>query len=325
MNHVSVPDDLLQAIRNGQRFVLTGHRRPDGDSLGSALGLARVLRQLGKGALVWNRDPMPPVYSELAGADRIHVGETPPEGFPDNFDYSIGIECPSLERTGLAEHLSQLPVLNLDHHLGNELYGEVNWIDTGAPALGEMIHRLAVALGVPLDADTATALYTAVMTDTGGFRFGNTTAEAFDVAATLVREGAKPEEVSHWIYESQSEATLRLLGEMLGSLELHHDGRIATVKLLDEMFERAGATAADAEDLVDYPRSIAGVDAVALIRQQGPNEFKGSLRSRGDVDVEAIARSYSGGGHKNAAGFEAEGDADGLIVDLVRSLREALG
>jgi len=324
MSSVPVPDDLLQALRNGQRFVLTGHRRPDGDSLGSALGLARVLRQLGKGALVWNRDEMPPSYSALAGSDRIHVGSEPPEGFPDSFDYSIGIECPSLERTGLAEHLSQLPILNLDHHLGNELYGEVNWIDTGAPALGEMIHRLAGALGVPVDALTATALYTAVMTDTGGFRFGNTTAEAFEVAATLVREGARPEEVSHWIYESQSEATVRLLGEMLRSLELHHGGRIATVQLLDSMFERAGATAADAEDLVDHPRSIAGVDAVALIRQQGANEFKGSLRSRGDVDVETIARSYGGGGHKNAAGFEAESSPEDLVADLVESLRAAL-
>lgn len=325
MTSVPAPDALLQALRNGQRFVLTGHRRPDGDSLGSALALARILRQLGKGAQVWNRDEMPPSYAALAGSGRIHVGDQPPEGFPENYDYSICIECPSLERTGLADQLSQLPLLNLDHHLGNELYGEVNWVDTSAPALGEMIHRLAGALGVQVDAVTATALYTAVMTDTGGFRFGNTTAEAFDTAATLVREGARPEEVSHWIYESQSLATIRLLGEMLQSLELHHDGRIATVQLLDGMFERAGATAADAEDLVDHPRSIAGVDAVALIRQQGPSEFKGSLRSRGDVDVEAIARSYGGGGHKNAAGFEAEGDADKLVADLVQGLRAALG
>jgi phosphoesterase RecJ-like protein len=178
---------------------------------------------------------------------------------------------------------------------------------------------------VTVDEAAATALYTAVMTDTGGFRFGNTTPAAFEVAAALVRLGARPDEVSHWIYESQSEATVRLLGEMLRSLELHHEGRIATVQLLDAMFERAGATAADAEDLVDYPRAIAGVDAVALIRQQGPKSFKGSLRSRGDIDVEAIARSYGGGGHKNAAGFEADADPSQLVTDLVAGLRKALG
>lgn len=325
MSSVPAPDGLLQALRNGQRFILTGHRRPDGDSLGSALGLARVLRQLGKGAQVWNRDEMPPVYAALSGSDRIHVGESPPNGFPEGFDYSICLECPSLERTGLSEHLSQLPIINLDHHLGNELYGESNWVDTGAPALGEMIYRLAGALGVAVDAATATGLYTAVMTDTGGFRFANTTAETFKVAAALVRDGARPEQVSQWVYESQSEATVRLLGEMLHSLELHHGGRIATVALLDEMFERAGATAADAEDLVDHPRSIAGVDAVALLRQLGPGRFKGSLRSRGDVDVEVIARSYGGGGHKNAAGFEATGAVEDLTAALVESLRDALG
>lgn len=324
MSSVPPPDGLIQALRNGQRFLLTGHRRPDGDSLGSALGLARVLRQLGKGAQVWNRDPMPTVYSSLAGSDRIHVGEEPPTGFPDGFDHSICLECPSLDRTGLATQLSQLPILNLDHHLGNELYGELNWVDTGAPALGEMIYRLAAKLGVEADAETATALYTAVMTDTGGFRFGNTTAEAFDTAAALVRDGAQPERVSHWIYESQSEATMRLLGEMLASLELHDGGRIATVWLVDEMFERANATAADAEDLVDYPRSIAGVDAVLLLRQLGPDAYKGSLRSRGPVDVESIARLYGGGGHKNAAGFEAEGDLGELSAVLVQKLQAAL-
>ncbi len=325
MSQVPPPDGLLQALRNGQRFVLTGHRRPDGDSLGSALGLARILRSLGKGAQVWNLDPMPPVYTKLPGSARVHVGEEPPTGFPDNFDYAICCECPTLDRTGIADALSLLPILNLDHHLGNDLYGEANWVDTGAAALGMMIHRLAEALGVQIDADTATSLYTAVMTDTGGFRFGNTTAEAFDAAAALVREGAQPERVSHWLYESQSEATLRLLGEMLRRLELHHDGRIATVLLLDEMFERASATAADAEDLVDYPRSIEGVDAVVLLRQQGANSFKGSLRSRGNVDVERIARSYGGGGHKNAAGFEVEGAVDSLRAELVASLGEALG
>ncbi len=324
MNHVPPPDGLLQALRNGQRFVLTGHRRPDGDSLGSALGLARILRQLGKGALIWNRDEMPPAYRFLPGSDRVHVGETPPDGFPDGFDYAICCECPTLDRTGLADSLSAVPILNLDHHLGNELYGEANWVDSSAPALGEMIVRLAAALGVEIDDVTATALYTAVMTDTGGFRFANATAEAFEAAAALVREGAKPEQVSQHIFESQSEATLRLLGAMLNSLELHHGGRIASVRLTEEMFEAARATAADAEDLVDYPRSIAGVDAVVLLRQQGPGAFKGSLRSRGDIDVERIARRHGGGGHKNAAGFEVEGDADTLTADLVEALREAL-
>jgi len=318
------PDSLLEALRGGDGFVLTGHRRPDGDSLGSALGLARILRSMGKDALVWNRDDMPTVYHALPGSEGIHVGEEPPAGFPETFGAVVTVECPSLERTGLEAHLQQLPILNIDHHLGNEHYGTVNWIDTSAPALGALVYRLAKALGVELDEVTATMLYLTLVTDTGGFRFANATAEAFDAAADLVREGAHPETVSRWIYESHPEASLRLLGEMIHSLALHHDGRIATAALTADMFERAGATAADAEDLVDHPRSIAGVEAVALLREIGEDRYKGSLRSRGPVDVERIARGLGGGGHKNAAGFEADGRLEELRNRLVAELAEAL-
>jgi phosphoesterase RecJ-like protein len=188
-----------------------------------------------------------------------------------------------------------------------------------------MIARLAHALSVEIDADTATVLYLALETDTGGFRFANATADAFDAAADLVRRGARVETVAHWVHDSQPAAAVRLLAEMLGTLALHDDGRIATVYLTDAMFERAGATAADAEDLVDHPRSIDGVRAVALLRQLGDGEYKGSLRSRGPVNVESIARRLGGGGHKNAAGFETSGGGPEEILEgLVTSLSEAI-
>jgi phosphoesterase RecJ-like protein len=318
------PDALLDALRRGDRFLLTGHQRPDGDSLGSALGLARILRSLGKGALVWNRDPMPTVYAAMPGSDRVHVGAEPPAGFPEAFSAVVTLECPSLERTGLAERLTTLPILNIDHHLGNEHYGMVNWVDTSAPALGVLVYRLAQRLGVQVDEATANVLFCALVTDTGGFRFSNATPDAFDAAAALVRGGADPEEVSRWLYESQPAAALRLLGEMLGSLELHLDGRVATVTLTAAMFERAGAGPGDAEDLVDFPRSIAGVEAVVLLREIGEDRYKGSLRSRGPVNVERIARSLGGGGHRNAAGFEAHGELDQLRAQLVAALAESL-
>ncbi len=318
------PDALLEALRRGDRFVLSGHKRPDGDALGSALGLARILRSLGKSALVWNRDEAATVLRSLPGVERVYVGEAPPSGFPEAFSAAITLECPSLDRTGLEQALGRLPILNIDHHLGNQLYGSINWVDTSAPALGAMIYRLARALGAALDEETATALYLTLVTDTGGFRFANATVDAFEAAAALVREGAKPEKVALWVYESQPAATMRLLGEMMRSLELHDGGRIATVTLTAEMFERAGATAADAEDLVDYPRSIAGVEAVALLRQVDGDRYKGSLRSRGPTNVERIARQLGGGGHKNAAGFEASGDRATLLAQLVEELKRAL-
>lgn len=324
MGGTKAPEDLLRKIRQGNRFLLTSHVNPDGDAIGSEMGLARILRRLGKSAVVWNRDPTPAVYLTLPGSDRIHVGEQPPAGFPEVFDAVIVLECPSLDRTGLEAHLTARPLLNLDHHLGNQHYGAVNWVDTAAPAVGEMVYRLCQALKVSLDPETASSLYLTLVTDTGGFRFSNSTPAAFEAAAALVRDGAQPEHVSQWLYESQPLSAVRLLGEMLPTLALHTDGRIATVRLTREMFEKVGAGPGDSEGLIDVPRSVAGVEAVALLRQKEDGSYKVSLRSRGEVDVEKIARHHGGGGHRNAAGFSYDGDATDLERQVVEALSAAL-
>ena len=212
---------------------------------------------MGKGATVWNRDPVPAVYRALPAADRIHVGEEPPRGFPDGYDTLAVLECPSLDRTGLEAQLAgAMPILNIDHHLGNQHYGAVNWVDVSAPAVGEMVMRLASDLKLEIDPDTAACLYLALVSDTGGFRFSNATPRAFDAASALVGRGASPERTSVWLYENRSEASLRLLGEVLATLELTGAGRIATVLLTPEMYARTGAAPSDSEGLVDYPRSI---------------------------------------------------------------------
>jgi len=330
--HPKVPDDLLKMIRQGNRFLLTSHANPDGDAIGSELGLARLLRGLGKGAVVWNRDDTPTVYRAMPGAERIHTGAEPPSGFPDRFDGIVVLECPSLDRGGLEEVLvgSGLPLANVDHHLGNQHYGSVNWVDPAAPAVGEMVFRLAQALKVPLGEEVANALFLCLVTDTGGFRFSNATVAAFEAAAALVAEGAQPALVSRWLYESRPEASVRLLGRMLDSLELHAGGRIATALLTGDMYAAAAATHSDAEGLIDHPRSIAGVEAVALVREidgggsAGAPRSKVSLRSRGEVDVEKIARRHGGGGHKNAAGYEADGAPPAVAAEAVEALSEAL-
>lgn len=320
------PDALLQRIRQGHRFLLTSHVSPDGDSIGSALGAARVLRSLGKSATVWMRDPLPSVYAALPGANRIHVGIEPPAGFGEAFDMFWVLECPSAERTGLKEAvLSGPPVLNTDHHLGNEHYGTVNWIDTSSPACGELVLRIAQGLKASLDEEAALCLYLALVSDTGGFRFSNATPQAFEAAATLVRNGARPEKVSQWLYESQPEASVRLLGAMLGTLQLNHGGRVATVTMTPAMFQAAGAGPGDSEGLIDTPRSIAGVEAVGLVRGLGDGHCKVSLRSRGDVDVQAIAQRHGGGGHKNAAGCAIAGSEEEARVIVAKELEEAVG
>lgn len=325
MSTPKVPEALISQLRSGQRFLLTSHTNPDGDAIGSSVAAARLLRQLGKAATVWLRDPVPRLYQALPGTDRIHVGEEPPANFPGQFDAALVMECPETDRTGLTEALRELPLLNVDHHLGNELYGVVNWVDTAAPAVGEMVFRLARAMRLPIDHDVANALYLTLVTDTGGFRFSNTTAAAFDAAADLVREGASPETISKWLYESQPESVLRLVGEMLRTLEVHAEGRVAIAWMTPEMAERSGAQPGDAEGLIDYPRSIAGVDAVALLKQLDDGTFKVSLRSRGDINVERVARKLGGGGHRNAAGFSSQMQRDELIPTTLAALEAAVG
>jgi phosphoesterase RecJ-like protein len=315
------PDALLQKIRAGHRFVLTSHVSPDGDAVGSALGAARMLRTLGKSATVWLRDPLPRVFAHLPGAPRVHVGEEPPAGFPEAFDTLWALECPSAERTGLAPAFGRgLTVLNTDHHLGNEHYGDVNWTDTASPACGELVLRIARGLNATLDADAASCLYLALVSDTGGFRFSNATIGAFEAGAELVRQGAEPERVSQWLYESQPEGAVRLLGEMLRSLALHHGGRIATVELTRAMFAAAGAVPGDSEGLIDTPRSIAGVEVTALGRGLGDGRTKVSLRSRGAIDVQAVAQRHGGGGHKNAAGCTLDGSEGEVLTRLLPEL-----
>jgi bifunctional oligoribonuclease and PAP phosphatase NrnA len=324
MGGMKAPEDLLRRIRQGNRFLLTSHINPDGDAIGSELGLARLLRGVGKGAVIWNRDPTPTVYRPLPGSERIHVGEEPPAGFPEMFDAIIVLECPSLDRTGIEAHLGERPVINIDHHLGNQCYGAVNWVDSAAPAVGEMVYRLAQGLKLSLEPEVASSLYLTLVTDTGGFRFSNATPAAFEAAAALVRDGAQPEQVAQWLYESQPLGVVRLLGEMLQSLQIHADGRIASGRLTREMFAKAGASPGDSEGLIDSIRSIAGVDAVALIRELEEGGHKVSLRSRGEVDVEKIARHHGGGGHRNAAGFTMEGAGEDVRRQVAEELRGAL-
>ena len=324
MTITKAPEPLLARLRDSRRLLITSHQSPDGDAVGSCLALARLLRGLGKSTLVWLCDDIPELYKALPGSERIHTGTVPPEGYPDAFDTVVVLECPSLDRTGLESALKGPRVLNVDHHLGNSLYGEVNWIDTAAPACGELVYRIAQGLKLKIDSEVATVLYLTLVTDTGNFRFSNASAEAFDSAATLVRLGARPEQVSQWVYESQPLASIRLMGEMISSLELHAGGRIATVLLSAEMFARAGADVGNTEGLVDVPRSIAGVEAVGLLRETGANRYKLSLRSRGAVDVEKLARRWGGGGHKNAAGAKLDGPAGEVRAVVVAGLEEAI-
>lgn len=317
------PLAAVARLRSAERVLLTGHRSPDGDCVGAALALAALAERLGASATILNRDPAPANLHHLPGVERVAVADALPDGFEDEFDLVVTVECPDVDRAGLAG-LDRLPIVNVDHHPSNVGYGEVCYLDPAAPAVGEMVWRMFRAAGLRPTAGDATNLYVALATDTGDFRYSNATARAFAAAAEMVEAGADPPTVSEWIHHGRSVASVRLLGEALATLELSCDGRLATVAVDEAAFRRASATPADTEEIVNLPRTIAGVRAVALFKQWEPGSVRVSLRAKGDLDVQRVAAEFGGGGHVSAAGCTVRGDLPVVRRTITAALERAL-
>ena len=295
---VPLPEPIIERLRAARRVLITSHRNPDGDAVGSSLALGHALAECGQDVQVWLRDPLPTSFLALPGANDVQSGSEVP---PGDWDLAVVLECPTLDRSGLEDSLADVPVLNIDHHLGNSGYGVEQWIDAEAPSVGCLVFELISVLGESVSATACDLLLLTLHTDTGGFRYANATERAFATAAKLLRGGADPERVSTWVYESRTESSLRLLSSALESLQIVADGRVATVLVTSEML--GDTLPGDTEGIVDHARSVAGVEAAAMLRPTEAGEIKVSLRSKGRVNVEPIARTRGGGGHAKAAGF----------------------
>ncbi len=292
---------VAERIRAGRNFLITGHRNPDGDALGSGIALQRLIRQMGKQARVVVRDGFGKPLYNIPGADEVVISDTLPADYPKAYDALFTMECPEVHRTGY--DILPGPVVNIDHHLGNEMYGEINYLDIESPAVGEMVLQLnRNHLKLPLDAETATAMYVSLATDTGFFRYHNTTQRTFEAAEELVRAGAVPGDVSLWINESVTPGSIKLLGLCLTTLELHRGGKVATAELPQRFFVEAGATPEDTEGIVNYGRSIDGVMVSILLKEADAKTTRASLRAKPGVDVQKVAAVFGGGGHKAASG-----------------------
>ncbi len=301
---------IVEILRKGKNFLLTTHKDPDGDGIGSMLALGSVLRNAGKKVVLVTNEPVPSPFDELQGADMIS------ENFndADGFDGVIILDCAEKSRLGgLLKRLEPLrPWINIDHHETNDLFGDLNLIDGHSSSTGELVYGIIKECGYPITYDVAENLFAAIQTDTGSFKYDNTTSSAFRAAAELVDKGASPWEISKKLVDSHDLSRLKLLEMALGTIEIHHGGKIALMVLSKEMFDRAGADRMDSERFVDYARFIRGVEIAALIRQTGHNEYKFSLRSNNYVNVAQLAGSFGGGGHAKAAGFDCKGNIDRL-------------
>jgi len=311
-------------LKEAYRVLLTCHRNPDGDAIGSELAIAELAEKIGVEAVIVNRDRTPANLMMLPGADQIAVADKLPEDFPKKYDLVITVECPQIERSGF-EGLTQCPILNIDHHPDNPAYGVVNYLDDESPAVGEMVWRLFGEVGVLPSPDAATNMFTALSTDTGDFRYSNATGRAFRAAAEMVDAGAQPPVVANWVHNNRSLASVRLLGESLRTLRIVCDGKLALITADQEAFQRAEAGPEDTEETVNIPRSIAGVQAVVYFKQWEPEVVRISLRARGAVDVRKIAASFGGGGHPNAAGCTINGTLTEVEEKVAAAVAEALG
>lgn len=315
------PSAVAAAICAGDNFLLTSHARPDGDAIGSQLAMAFALDALGKRVRIVNKDAAPAAYLGFPGMDRIVVAPTVPsvEGLSPADEVTIVMECSDITRPEVAG-LERPTLINIDHHVGNTMYGTVNWFDASAAACAEMVADVIDALDVPWTTEIASHLYLGIATDTGGFRHGPISEHTFRICARIAATGVSAAQLSREIFDSFSIGRIRLTGAILNAMELHHNGRLAVLYYDDEILAANGATSDDTDGLVNLPLGAKDVLAVALVRKQTDTQYRVSMRSKGDVSVRAVAVQFGGGGHVNAAACSIPGSRQTVTADVVARL-----
>ena len=322
-------EPLLRQIRDEllarERFLVTSHTRPDGDSIGSQLALAFTLEALGKHVRIVNADAAPEHYLDFPGMERIEIAQAVPTDL--DVDAVVVMECSDLSRTGVSG-LDGRFIINIDHHGGNRMYGALNWFDESAAACGEMVFDVIRALGVPLSPEIATHIYLAILTDTGSFHHSNITPRTFDICRQTVEAGVNPAAMARRGFDSNSFGKLKLIGALLDSMELIDHGRLAVLYLDDLMLQACGCTHNDTEGVINLPLTAREIQAVVFFKVSADESVRVSMRSKYDVDVRLVANAFGGGGHKNAAGFTVQGPLErvkpGIIAHLVRAVGEGL-
>ena len=317
---------IRQFIDRHDAFVVTSHINPDGDAIGSEMGLTHFLRQLGKKVVVMNSTDTPEVLRFLAADDEIHVyGEPDTQRLLDSVDACIIVDVNNWEQLGnigRALQARSLPRACIDHHQGNTAgFADHTATDTSAAATGLLIYEMIREHNGTITKPIAEALYAAIITDTGTFRFSNTDARVLRTAAELCQAGVIPFEMHRKVFGSKSWGAGRLLGPVLSTLESEAGGKLAIFSATLEMVNNAGATYDDMDGFVDLVRAIKGVELVLFFKETEEGDIKVSLRSNGNVDAHAIAKQFGGGGHTMASGMRVQGPMQRAIDTVVSSCR----
>lgn len=323
MKTTSLPFEAVARLVRGSRTAyLTVHQRPDGDALGSQLALAEAFERLGLRVWMANEDPVPERYRFLPGSRKIRTGM---RGLPAKFDLAFVLECATLARAGVTGPLARRArtIVNVDHHLNNRLYGGYNIVDPTAPATVLLAESLREMLGVPLTRDMAMNFYVGLYTETGGFRYNNTTPEVLRLASQLVEAGVNPKYVGEQVFERMPLRRFKILARALETLTVR-DG-VAWMWVTRADFDAVGAREEDVEDFVEYPRAVGGVKLAVFMREAAGGGVRVSLRAKAAIPVNRIAEGFGGGGHAYAAGctIKAPG-AEAARIPLAAAMRRAI-
>lgn len=314
--------EAVRFLKRYRSFLVVSHVQPDGDAVSSTVAMAHILKQLDKAFVLTNESDIPPKYRFLKMADAIVSWD---EAKSAPFEAVICVDCADRQRFGAVGDVLQrgLPLLNIDHHPTNDRYGDVNVVLSDRAATAEVIYELASYMELKWDRDFAEAVYTGMMTDTGCFRYANTTARVMKAAAHLLEYGVVPNEVAEPIYERMAVAQLLLLKEALNSLKVSDDGQIAWMRVTSEQMKNAGAGEEHVGGIVNFARNLEGVE-VGILFKQMDNGVKASWRSRKRLDVSQVAKRLGGGGHARAAGCYLEGTLEEVERRVLEETRRAL-
>jgi phosphoesterase RecJ-like protein len=321
-SHPKIIDRILEGIGRSRTFCVAGHIRPDGDCIGSQLGIGFALQDLGKEVVCWNEDRVP---QKLAFLDPQHRMQSPAPG--QRFDCVIATDSASFERLGKVGKCIQNRglLINIDHHASNTRYGDINWVSAREPSTGELIFRLLNVAGWPITPAIADCLFTAVSTDTGSFQYASTRPSTYHVAAELVKRGANLARICNEVYQSYPLARVRLLKHVYNHFRLTHDDQVAYFWLKKADFSRTGADPSDAEGLIDHIRAIEPVIVACVFEEVEPGLTRVSLRSKSDrVNVSDVAGQFGGGGHHAAAGARIAGKPLTVQRRVIAAIKKAL-
>ncbi|MFH0763637.1 MAG: bifunctional oligoribonuclease/PAP phosphatase NrnA [Candidatus Omnitrophota bacterium] len=309
---------IIEAINKYNKFLITAHINLEGDSLGSQLAAKQLLDSLGKTSVIVDSDPVPEHYKFLPMAGEIS------NSTDKNLDFEAALilDCPTIKRIGRVRDLITKDkfVINIDHHISNEKFGNVNWVEPNASSAGEMVYKLFKEMDVVLTKETALALYIAILTDTGSFNYDNTSGITHEIAGELLGYGLDPARVSEDVYERKTVGDIKFLGLVLSTLKLNKSHEIAYLEVTRSMMDQTGAQAAKAEGFVNYARSVDNVKVAVIFREETGGKINVSFRSKGKVDVNKIASAFGGGGHVKASGCVIEGtlaEAERKVLDKV--------